>query len=328
MGDPSSPFFLAAPLHPVLLAVLQAQPEVYVIAYLDDIHILGEPDRVRAAYDTAVPLLAEIGLELNVRKSAVFSLVGACGAFQDVVDANGDPIPGVDVKCVEMASTAGAILPKPGRLNDPPVQLLLLSCGPGGGAGLGLTSAQRLAPAGWLGSWAHVWKRMSVLFPVVRGLFPHLGAREGTYTRRHPLVAGLVSAMHDVRGARRQVLEAEASEHLVPEGLQIPEEAPSWGTFGDTQPASQKQLTICQHGLDWLRLFDAANPTVRARLLSLSRDGATWHLNASPEEGGFRLKPIAAVTSLCLQLGVTLPLVREVSAVRGGGPVRLPLPDV
>ncbi|KAK3282889.1 hypothetical protein CYMTET_9392 [Cymbomonas tetramitiformis] len=31
------------------------------------------------------------------------------------------------------------------------------------------------------------------------------------------------------------------------------------------------------------------NPTVRARLFSLSREGATSHLNALAEEGGFRL---------------------------------------
>ncbi|KAK3239995.1 hypothetical protein CYMTET_50120 [Cymbomonas tetramitiformis] len=86
----------------------------------------------------AVPLLAEIRLELNVRKSAVFSPVGAFGAFQGVVDANGDPIPGAELllegikvlgipvgsdawvasQCVEMASTAGVILPKLERLND------------------------------------------------------------------------------------------------------------------------------------------------------------------------------------------------------------------
>ncbi|KAK3237560.1 hypothetical protein CYMTET_52375 [Cymbomonas tetramitiformis] len=57
---------------------------------------------------------------------------------------------------------------------------------------------------------------------------------------------------------------------------------------------------------------------VRARLLSLSPDGTTWHLNELPMEGGFRLKLIASVVSLCLQLGVTLPLVREVSAVETG----------
>ncbi|KAK3244904.1 hypothetical protein CYMTET_45501 [Cymbomonas tetramitiformis] len=61
-----------------------------------------------------------------------------------------------------------------------------------------------------------------------------------------------------------------------------------------------------------------ANTTVRARLLSLSRDGATWHLNALPEDGGFRLKPIAAVLSLYLQLGVMLPLGWGVSVMGAG----------
>ncbi|KAK3237273.1 hypothetical protein CYMTET_52640 [Cymbomonas tetramitiformis] len=86
-GDPLGPFFMAAPLQPVLREVLRAHPEVYIIAYLDDIHILGEPERVREAYDAAVPLLADIGPELNVGKSAVFSPSRACEAFQDVVDA-------------------------------------------------------------------------------------------------------------------------------------------------------------------------------------------------------------------------------------------------
>ncbi|KAK3233149.1 hypothetical protein CYMTET_56537 [Cymbomonas tetramitiformis] len=79
---------------PVLREILRAHPEVYIIAYLDGIHILGEPERVREAYDAAVPLLANIGLELNVGKSAVFSPSGACEAFQDVVDAGGEPMPG------------------------------------------------------------------------------------------------------------------------------------------------------------------------------------------------------------------------------------------
>eukprot|EP00854_Cymbomonas_tetramitiformis_P034507 gene34507-biopygen32209 len=189
---------MAAPLQPVLREILRAHPEVYIIAYLDGIHILGEPERVREAYDAAVPLLANIGLELNVGKSAVFSPSGACEAFQDVVDAGGEPMPGAVVplqgirvlgipvgsetwvadQCLVMASTGGAILPKLARLNDP----------------------QRLAPAGWLGSWAHVWKRVVVMSPAVRGLLPHLGAPEGTDAGGHPLVAGLVSAMGAVRG--------------------------------------------------------------------------------------------------------------------------------
>ncbi|KAK3249507.1 hypothetical protein CYMTET_41060 [Cymbomonas tetramitiformis] len=91
-GDPLSPFFMAASLQPVLREILRAHLEVYIIAYLDDIHVLREPEQVREAYDTAAPLLADIGLELNVRKSAVFSPSGAFRAFQDIVDAGGEPM--------------------------------------------------------------------------------------------------------------------------------------------------------------------------------------------------------------------------------------------
>eukprot|EP00854_Cymbomonas_tetramitiformis_P034039 gene34039-biopygen5797 len=252
-----------APLQPVLREVMRARPEVYIIAYyLDDIHILGEPEQVREAYDTAVPLLADIGLELNVRKS-VGGPSGACEVFQDVVDASGVSMPaavvplegirvlGIPVgseawvadQCFVMASTAGAILPKLARLNDPqevagsPYPLgeeaAALSQLPTRWGGLGLTSAQQLAPAGWLGSLAHVWKRVVVMFPSVRGLLPHLGAPEGTDAGGHPLVAGLVSAMEDVLGVRERVLAARAEGHVLPEALKVPEEPPRCGGVVD-----------------------------------------------------------------------------------------------
>ncbi|KAK3258683.1 hypothetical protein CYMTET_32280, partial [Cymbomonas tetramitiformis] len=128
----------------------------------------------------------------------------------------------------------------------------------------------------------------------------------------------LTAAMEDVRGARARVVAALGVGHSVPESLRVPEAAPVWGGFCSSQPTRQKELTNYQHGSDWLRLFEGANSSVRARLLSLSRDGATAHLNALPSDGGFRMRPDAAVISLCLQLGVSIPLVREVSAVGTG----------
>eukprot|EP00854_Cymbomonas_tetramitiformis_P004989 gene4989-biopygen4955 len=255
-GDPLGPFFMAAPLQPVLQAALRAHPDMYIIAYLDDIHILGEPGRVWAAYDTIVLLLEGIGLHLN---GAVEPLEG--------IQVLGVPI-GSDAwvadKCVEIATKAGSILPKLARLNDPQVQLLLLraTVGIGGVAGL-------VGPC---------VEKMVVMFPAVRDLLLHLGAPEGTDFGGYSLVAGLVAAMEDVRGGRERALAAEREEHPVPEGLQIPAEAPGWEGFGDNRPASQKELTIYQHGSDWLCLFNAANPS----------------------------------------LGITVPLVREVSSVGTG----------
>ncbi|KAK3286309.1 hypothetical protein CYMTET_6130 [Cymbomonas tetramitiformis] len=88
-GDPLGPFFMAAPLQPaVLREILRAHREVYIIAYLDDIHILGEPEQVREAYDTAVPLLAGIGLELNGTDAGGHPLVAALvSAMEDVCGA-------------------------------------------------------------------------------------------------------------------------------------------------------------------------------------------------------------------------------------------------
>ncbi|KAK3251882.1 hypothetical protein CYMTET_38804 [Cymbomonas tetramitiformis] len=392
-GDPLGPFFTAVALQPALQATLDEHPGVFIMAYLDDIHIIGPPDKARAAYGTIVPLLRAAGLELNVSKSTVYSPAGPCPEFADVVDGVGAPMPGSETplgwvkvlgipvgsdqwvadKCVEMAFAARAVLPKLARLDDPQVQLLqllllrfcahprfmhlvrgvpphllmrgalahdigiqeclqevagspyplgeeavALSQLPTRWGGLGLSSAQRLAPAGWLGSWAQVWGRMVVLFPAVRDMLPHLGAPEGSEAGEHPLAAGMVAAMGDVCGARARVVEALGAGHPVPESLRVPEEAPVWGGFGSSQPTRQKELTNYQHGSDWLRLFDGANSSVRARLLSLSRDGATAHLNALPHEGGFRMRPTAAVIALCLQLGASIPLVREISAVGTG----------
>ncbi|KAK3250748.1 hypothetical protein CYMTET_39887 [Cymbomonas tetramitiformis] len=41
-GDPLGPLFMAALLQPGIGAILRAHPEAYVIAYLADIHIVGE----------------------------------------------------------------------------------------------------------------------------------------------------------------------------------------------------------------------------------------------------------------------------------------------
>ncbi|KAK3235140.1 hypothetical protein CYMTET_54642 [Cymbomonas tetramitiformis] len=220
---------MAVALQPALQTTLDEHPDVFIMAYLDDLHILGPPDKVRAAYGTIVPLLRAARLELNVPNSTLFCPEGARPAL-----------------------AAGAILPKLARLDDPQVQLLLLRyCAhprvmhlvrgipphllmrgalahdngiqeclqevagnpyplgeeavalsqlPTRWGGLGLSSAQRLAPAGWLGSWAQVWGKMVVLFPVVRDMLPHLGAPEDTEAGEDPLAAGMAAAMEDVLG--------------------------------------------------------------------------------------------------------------------------------
>ncbi|KAK3286477.1 hypothetical protein CYMTET_5979 [Cymbomonas tetramitiformis] len=64
---------------PVLQDILREQPEVHVIAYLDDPHILRELGHVRAAYDMGVPLLVDIGLELNIDHGPATAACGMAG---------------------------------------------------------------------------------------------------------------------------------------------------------------------------------------------------------------------------------------------------------
>ncbi|KAK3236311.1 hypothetical protein CYMTET_53539 [Cymbomonas tetramitiformis] len=198
-GDPLGPFFMAAPLQPVLQAALRAHPDMYIIAYLDDIHILGEPGR-----------------------GAVEPLEG--------IQVLGVPI-GSDAwvadKCVEIATKAGSILPKLARLNDPQVQLLLLRyCAHPRFVHLVRGVQPHLLMRGGLEHDAGIqW----CLQEVVGSPYP-LG-EEAVAISQLPTRWGLVAAMEDVRGGRERALAAEREEHPVPEGLQIPAEAPGWEGF-------------------------------------------------------------------------------------------------
>eukprot|EP00854_Cymbomonas_tetramitiformis_P034093 gene34093-biopygen11784 len=63
--------------------------------------------------------------------------------------------------------------------------------------------------------------RVVVMFLAIKELLPHLGAPEGIESGGHPLVAGFVSAMEDVRGAKERVLAARADGHVLPEALKL-----------------------------------------------------------------------------------------------------------
>eukprot|EP00854_Cymbomonas_tetramitiformis_P002812 gene2812-biopygen2750 len=77
---------------PVLQDILREQPEVHVIAYLDDPHILRELGHVRAAYDMGVPLLVDIGLELNGRHLILDVVVGFPCALSFVERVSQEPL--------------------------------------------------------------------------------------------------------------------------------------------------------------------------------------------------------------------------------------------
>ncbi|KAK3241667.1 hypothetical protein CYMTET_48588 [Cymbomonas tetramitiformis] len=212
-GDPLGPFLMAAPLQPVLQAVLRAHPEVYISAYLDDIHILGDPEHVRAAYC-----------------KGTFSPSGVCEDFQDVVDAAGDSIPGTDVAFEGIKEIAGSPYP----LGEAAVALSQLPTRRGG-------AWADLRPAAGAGGLAGVQGACVEAHgddvPNGAELTPPPGSPGG-----HPLVACLVSAMEDVRGARLRVLAAEAAGYQATAGA---------GGVSSVDWAAKKLLEGRQHDAWW-----------------------------------------------------------------------------
>lgn len=68
-GDPLGPLFFALALQPVLTEVKAAHAAVDVLAYLDDVHLVGPPDAVMEAFHTFEVLAGRVGLVVNPHKS-------------------------------------------------------------------------------------------------------------------------------------------------------------------------------------------------------------------------------------------------------------------
>jgi hypothetical protein len=68
-GDPLGPLFFAYALHPVLRELKAMFADVDIVAYLDDVHLLGSAGRAQEAYDTFITAAARVGLRVNPHKS-------------------------------------------------------------------------------------------------------------------------------------------------------------------------------------------------------------------------------------------------------------------
>lgn len=72
-GDVKGPLFFSVAIQDVLLHVQRVCPETVVVAYLDDILVFGDVDKVDEATQLLATSLSSIGLHLNLPKSKVFS---------------------------------------------------------------------------------------------------------------------------------------------------------------------------------------------------------------------------------------------------------------
>ncbi|CAI5497873.1 unnamed protein product [Closterium sp. Naga37s-1] len=72
-GDPLGPLLFAASIHPCLVAAAEAHPEVVILAYADDITLLGEAAACTRAFTHLTSALLSLGLEHNPEKCAAWS---------------------------------------------------------------------------------------------------------------------------------------------------------------------------------------------------------------------------------------------------------------
>ena len=72
-GDPLGPFYFCLGIHPLLERVAAAHPDCIVIAYMDDVHILGPPGSACAAFDLISQELGTVGLVVTPGKCQAYS---------------------------------------------------------------------------------------------------------------------------------------------------------------------------------------------------------------------------------------------------------------
>ncbi|CAI7737930.1 unnamed protein product [Closterium sp. NIES-54] len=71
-GDPLGPLLFVAAIQPTLLSISTTMLEVAVIAYADDIHVVGPREAASLAFTTISNKLAECGLRCNIAKSSAW----------------------------------------------------------------------------------------------------------------------------------------------------------------------------------------------------------------------------------------------------------------
>ena len=72
-GDPLGPVLFATTIHPILSEMQNNIPEATLLAYLDDVFLLGSPDKVLAAFNMLKKSFSTINLSVSQTKCEVFS---------------------------------------------------------------------------------------------------------------------------------------------------------------------------------------------------------------------------------------------------------------
>jgi hypothetical protein len=82
-GDPLGSLLFALGLQPILVSVKEEVPTITIKAFIDDINIAGKLSDVIKAYRLIVPLLQEIGLKVNAKKTVLWNPSSTTTGFSE-----------------------------------------------------------------------------------------------------------------------------------------------------------------------------------------------------------------------------------------------------
>jgi hypothetical protein len=373
-GDPLGCLYMALPLHEVLTDLHRDHPGVVIIAYVDDIVILGPPELVRLAYLDLVEMLrTRLGLVSQPRKCSVYSPEGDVSAFPSSMAGADGSRQGVVVLGVPIGSDEfvlqtvgrrmrelGLVVPLLRILRDPQMQYLLLRCcahprvshllrgvppdlaRPGAvqydatileglqdllpGAplseramrvvglpirmgGLGLTSAVRVSPAAYLGSWAQVMAPMAASSVHLQGIVD--------MAERLPSVRALHAAYTDHVGPAVALLRERAVA-----GARLPPHVPSAESILSPQqfaaapnPKAQKAYAAVLLSREWCNVADGIEDDAgRTWFMSITHNSLGGQfLMAVPKSALFTLPPAIFQTAVRFRLREAQPVALPVT---------------
>ncbi|XP_062504332.1 uncharacterized protein LOC134181136 [Corticium candelabrum] len=344
-GDPLGPVLFSIAIHPLLLKLQSNQAGIMVLAYLDDIFLLGPPNEAMVAFENLRSDFSSIGLEISSSKCEVFSSSSGIKLLGDQISSipttsTGTTILGVPIgcpsfiqsHCSSFADSGNLLCDQLVELEDPQSAMLLLRhCHVPRMTHLARSVAPKyLIEAASLHD--HLTREsfskilncgpipndrwFQATLPIKNGGF---GMTSITEICQIAFISSWANALSTLP-IRFPAMENQINEIIFGDGADgsirsellraIPPGKIFTDLLEDTKRLQQKLTRQHMSFATAHMVENTASPRDAARLRSLGGKGAGSWLNTIPESAKFALSPYEFRLACLLRLGLSLPAVR------------------
>ena len=349
-GDPLGPALFAAAIHSILRDLQKKFPGVTILAYLDDVFLLGPPDRAIESFQALKKMFCSINLLVSDTKCEIFSPSGVINASSIDVPVTcegsvflGTPIGSasfVESSCSKIAQSGSLLCDQLTKLDDPQsATLLLRHCHVPRLDHLArtvrpsiLAQAASFHDSMTQNTFSLVlghdsadlpWEQVSL--PVRLGGF---GLLSLSTTSRPAFVASWIHSVVELPLRFPGLIPIIDNLIQRPSGLigkSLSKSLPPDKVLSDFLARPKKLQHRLSHELYTFQACELIehSPTARdtSRLLSLQGKGAGAWLNASPTSQGFALRPCDFRLASLVRLGLPIRLSDWIGACNCGAPL-------